>query len=79
MQQQRTTHQYQTNQAQTSQLGSYLEILQHPSPSPPTNHNSPSPNSPHIVNNNNNNNTKVIMNGAEHSNMDRPTVVSISS
>lgn len=66
------------------QIG-YYDILQ-ASPSPPT-ATTPTRHSPHIVNNNNNN-TKVIMNGAEqqqqhtnnnNSNMDRPTVVSLSS
>ncbi|XP_063902857.1 transcription factor GATA-4-like isoform X3 [Zophobas morio] len=64
--------------SQSSQItNSYFDMLQPSSPSPPST-TSPSPSSPHIVNNNNNNNTKVIMNG-ENINMDRPTVVSLSS
>ncbi|XP_068904786.1 transcription factor GATA-4-like isoform X4 [Tenebrio molitor] len=68
--------------SQSSQItNNYFDILQQTTPSPPST-TSPSPNSPHIVNNNNNNNnnnnTKVIMNG-ENNNMDRPSVVSLSS
>ncbi|KAF2880247.1 hypothetical protein ILUMI_25925 [Ignelater luminosus] len=57
------------------QLNSYYEMLPQASPSPPST--TPSPNSPHIVNNNNNNTSKVIING--ELNVDRPTVVSLSS
>lgn len=60
---------------------SYYDVIQPPSPGSPTTTHS-NRNSPHIVhNNNNNNNTKVIMNGEQQntSNMDRPTVVSLSS
>ncbi|EFA04529.1 serpent [Tribolium castaneum] len=65
--------------SQSSQMtNSYFDMLPQASPSSPST-TSPSPNSPLIVNNNNNNNnTKVIMNG-ENNNMERPTVVTLSS
>lgn len=63
--------------SQASQLtNNYFEMLQQqqPSPSSPST-TSPSPNSPLLVNNNNNN-VKVIINGE---NLERATVVSLSS
>lgn len=67
--------------SQASQLtNNYFDMLQQqqPSPSSPST-TSPSPNSPLLVNNNNNNNNvKVIING-ENQNLERATVVSLSS
>ncbi|XP_044266671.1 transcription factor GATA-4-like isoform X1 [Tribolium madens] len=64
--------------SQSSQItNNYFDMIPQASPSSPST-TSPSPNSPLIANNNNNNNnTKVIMNG--DNNMERPTVVTLSS